>query len=273
VLSVQPQVEFCLAPPSYIPHYIRIGNMPVEGLTANQRYLGHYRELFDDEGEKPIPTWPALAWILEDYGLSRIEKVAADLVYRQQSGAWSYEPSLAVQLHPQFCPCVRRHKWSPEATIASVEYNWPHVQGAPGFNTPRQCRDAYLRFYEEHKTHKDPVCFRAAVFRAVLAEWCPRWNFAINVNCSHESRQEFFMLLKLQFRPARWLRLVEAMTMTHFIEGAHPSLINEFPFTRVGPFERFLKWQRVNNPHVVAQDEDLQKTLSDYKQIKGKQAA
>jgi hypothetical protein len=69
------------------------------------------------------------------------------------------------------------------------------------------------------------------------------------------------MLLKLQFRPARWLRLVEAMAITHFIEGAHPSLINEFPFTRVGPFERFLKWQRANNPHLVAQDDDLQKAL------------
>ena len=39
------------------------------------------------------------------------------------------------------------------------------------------------------------------------------------------------------------------------------SLINEFPFTRVGPFERFLKWQRRNNPQAVAQDEDLQRAL------------
>jgi hypothetical protein len=93
-------------------------------------------ELFDDEGEKPIPMWPALAWILEDYGLSRIEKVATHLVYRQQSGAWSFEPPPAVQLHLQLCTCARRHKWSHEATIASVEYNWPHVQGVPGFNTP-----------------------------------------------------------------------------------------------------------------------------------------
>ena len=69
------------------------------------------------------------------------------------------------------------------------------------------------------------------------------------------------MLLKLQFRPARWLRLLEAMAITHFIEGIHTSFINEFPFTRAGPFERFLKWQRVHNPHVVAQDEDLQMAI------------
>jgi hypothetical protein len=49
--------------------------------------------------------------------------------------------------------------------------------------------------------------------------------------------------------------------MTHFIEGVHPSLINEFPCTRAGPFERFLNWQRQNNPEGVAQDEDLQRAL------------
>ena len=261
VLSVQAQVDFCLAPPGYCPRFVRALDIPVGGSSANQRYLGHYRELFDEEVEKPIPTWSALAWILEDYGLSRTENVAADLLYRQQSGSWSFEPPSAVQLHPQFCPCARRHKWAPDSTISSVEYNWPQIQGAPGFNTPSQCREAYSRFYEEHRGHKDPVCFRAAVFCAALAEWCHRWNFAINVNYHHKSRQEFFMLLKLQFRPARWLRLLEAMAITHFIEGVHTSLINEFPFTRTGPFERFLQWQRMNNPHVVAQDEDLQRAL------------
>ena len=146
-----------------------------------------------------------------------------------------------VQIHPQFCPCARRHKWSPTSTIALVEYNWPHIQGAPGFNTPTQCRDAYQRFFVEHKSHKDPVCFRAAIFCAALADWCPTWNFAINVNMHNESKREFLMLLKLQYRPSRWVRVVEAMAVTHFIEGVHTSLINEFPFTRAGPFERFLK--------------------------------
>jgi hypothetical protein len=51
------------------------------------------------------------------------------------------------------------------------------------------------------------------------------------------------------------------MAITHFIEGVYPSPINEFPFTRVGQFESILKWQRANNPHVVAQDEDLQRAL------------
>ena len=100
--------------------------------------------------------------------------MTTDLVYRQHSGPWSFEPPPTVQLHPQYCPCARRHKWAPDVIIASVEYNWPQIQGTPGFNTLGQCRDAYLRFHEEHQAHKDTVCFRVVIFGAVLAEWCPR---------------------------------------------------------------------------------------------------
>lgn len=53
---------------------------------ANQRCLGPYHELFDDEHERHVSTWPALAWILEYYGLSRTEPIAADLVYKRMSG-------------------------------------------------------------------------------------------------------------------------------------------------------------------------------------------
>ena len=235
--------------------------IPEGGALEDQRFLGNYEELFDDVQEKPVPTWTALAWILQDYGLSRTEQMAADLVYKQISGPWSFDPPPVVQVHPQYCPCARRHKWSPTSTLASVEYNWPQIQGAPGFNTPAQCREAYQRFFDEHKTHKDPVCFRAAIFCAALADWCHKWSFAINVNVHNESKQEFLMLLKLQYRPSRWIRVVEAMALTHFIEGVHISLINEFPFTRAGPFERFLKWQKRNNPQAVAQDEDLQRVV------------
>lgn len=38
-------------------------------------------------------------------------------------------------------------------------------------------------------------------------------------------------------------------------------LINEFPNTRVGPFERIMRWQRLNAPELVAKDEDLQKAI------------
>ena len=261
VLAAQAQVEFLAAPPGYCPRYLKTVDIEVDGSRATRRYLGHYCELFDGEGEQPVPTWSALAWILEDYGLSRIETTPADMVYKRSSRTWTFEPPPAVQAHPRFCPCARRHKWAPTATIASVEYNWPQIQGAPAFNTPAQCSEAYQRFFEVHRTHHDPVCYRAAIFCAALADWCRRWNVAINVNRHHESRHEFWLLLKLQYRPSRWNRLVEAMAITHFIEGVHSSLINEFPFTRCGPFERFLKWQRRNNPQAVADDEDLQRAI------------
>ena len=51
------------------------------------------------------------------------------------------------------------------------------------------------------------------------------------------------------------------MAITHFIEGVHTSLINEFPYTRAGLFDRFLRWQRQHNPQGVAQDEDLQRAI------------
>ena len=54
---------------------------------------------------------------------------------------------------------------------------------------------------------------------------------------------------------------MEAMEITHLIEGVHTSLINEFSYTRAGVFERFLRWQRKHNPQGVAQDEDLQRAI------------
>lgn len=179
-----------VAPPCYCSRYLKNIEMSVDGSVTNRRYLGYYNELFDDEGEQHVPTWSTLAWILDDYGLSRTETVAANLVYKHISGSWTFEPPLAVQVHSQFCHCVRRHKWSPDATIASMEYNWPQIQGPPGFNAPSQCKEAYQRFYEEHIIHKDPVCFWAAIFCVAFADWYPRWNVAINVINHHKSKHK-----------------------------------------------------------------------------------
>ena len=59
----------------------------------------------------------------------------------------------------------------------------------------------------------------------------------------------------------RWVRLIEAMAISHFIAGAHKCLINEFPHTRAGSFERFLRWQRLNAPEAVAGDEDMRRAI------------
>lgn len=64
------------------------------GSVANQRYLGHYQKLFGNEQEQQVPTWPTLARILEDYGLSWNEFVATDLINNQRSPPWLYCHSL-----------------------------------------------------------------------------------------------------------------------------------------------------------------------------------
>lgn len=218
-----------------------------------------------------MPTWQAIAWLLEDYGLSRMEDIPADIQYRRISRQWSSKPPVAVATHPNFCPCPRRHKWDPQATLHSVEYNWPVIPGPKA--TVAQCQVAYRNFFEEHIQHLDPVCFRAAVFCNTLAEWCGQWNVTIDVNQFSESHHEFLLLLKLQYRPTRWVRLVEVMAITHFIAGAHRCLINEFPNTRAGPFERFLRWQRLNAPELVEGDEDLRRAIEKMEIRDNKRAA
>ena len=81
------------------------------------------------------------------------------------------------------------------------------------------------------------------------------------------------LLLKLQYKPTTWMRLVEAMALTHIIAGAHKYLINEFVYTRVGPFERFLRWQRTNARKLVARDKNLLKAVEKMETRELKRAA
>ena len=191
--------------------------------------------------------------------VSRIENVPMDIQYRRISRQWSLQPPPAVANHPNFCQCPRRGKWNPAVRLSSVEYNWPIIQGPK--TTFKECHATYKRFFEDHIQHLDHVCYRAVVFLNILATWCHLWNVTIDVNQFSESHHEFLMQLKLQYRPTRWVRLVKTMSITHFITGAHKCLINEFPNTRAGPFERFLRWQRLSAPELVVKDEDLQKAI------------
>ena len=258
LLNLHSQVQFTLPPAEFTP-ICQTMDLPVVGSPLTLRFLGQYSHMFDAPEEEPIPTWTAITWPLEDYGLSRTEDVPTDIQYKRISRQWSATPPAVVASHPHFCPCPRRNKWDPAATISSVEYNWPLIIG-PKF-IAADCQATYKRFFQEHSHHCDPVCFRAAVFSNILADWCGQWNVTIDINQFSESHHEFLLLLKLQYRPTRWVRLVEVMAINHFIAGAHKCLINEFPNTRAGPFERFLRWQRLHAPELVARDEDMQKAL------------
>ena len=94
----------------------------------------------------------------------------ADIYYKRISRKWPAEPPVNVKTHPHFCPCPRRCKWDPLATISSVEYNWPLIFGPKSNAEERQA--TYRQFFQDHVLHKDPVCFRAFVFANVFSDWC-----------------------------------------------------------------------------------------------------
>lgn len=79
----------------------------------------------------------------------------------------------------------------------------------------------------------------------------------IDVKQFHKNHHDFLLLFKLMYKPTRWNRMVEAMDITCFIAGAHKCMINEFPYTNAGPFERILRWQRINAPYLVGWDKYL----------------
>ena len=103
LLNVNSQVRFDLAPPNFVPLMPHI-EVPLVGSTLTLRYLGQYAQMFDSPSEEPIPTWNAIAWLLEDYGLSRIEEVPADIHLRRISRRWPENPPVSVACHPHFCP-------------------------------------------------------------------------------------------------------------------------------------------------------------------------
>ena len=258
LLNLHSQFQFDLPPSSFNPVYQPL-DLPLTGSPLTLRYLSQYPNMFDKLDEEPIPTWSAISWLLEDYGLSRVEDIPADIYYKQISRQWSSIPPLAVSSHPHFCPCPRRCKCNLAATLSSVEYNWPLILGPKA--TAAECKITYGHFFQIHIHHKDPVCYKAIVFANILSNWCSQWNVTLDVDQFCDNHHEFLLLLKLQYRPTRWVRLVEAMAITHFIVGSHKCLINKFPSTRAGPLERFLRWQKTNAPELVARDEDLQKAI------------
>lgn len=72
-----------LPPPSSFSSYF--AKLPVEGSLLTLRHLGQYAKMFDHPEEEHVPTWKAISWLLEDYGLSRTENVLADIHYRKIS--------------------------------------------------------------------------------------------------------------------------------------------------------------------------------------------
>ena len=255
-VQLQNQVTFFVPPANLVQRALHVTRRPPLTPLA-QKFLGNYPALFDFAFEEPIPSWKAFEWILEDVGLSRQidtrPEEAHDVVYRRICHGWSPEPPVTITNDPRFCDCLRRWKWPPQALIDSLEYNWPVIPGS--FVTCQECYESYMQFSYAHRDHQDPVCFRAAIFTAILGFWCKRYEFAYNVNLLSRANREAMFLTKINYNSSRWYRCLEAMCATYFIIGPHHSLVNEFGTTRYGVISRALKNQRLIHNTVLPQEE------------------
>ena len=140
---------------------------------------------------------------------------------------WTKDAPAAVKATGVYCdmaPC--RLLWAPDATIDSREYNWPIIEGC--FDTSFDCTTAYTLIFETHKTHRDPVYFRATIFAYFLAQICMTHRICINVNQYESRHPEFLINMKLPYLPTRHLRMLEIMCVTHFIYSGSLCFINEF---------------------------------------------
>ena len=143
--SITEQVSFSqIYSPTHLPLWLPV-NYLVGGSILNQRFLGRYESLLDI-ASIPLPTWEGIAWLLEDYGLSRREEKSWDLVYqRVRDSTWIQDAPVLVQCNGHFCNCARRFLWAPDALIDSIEYNWPIIPGQ--FGTAQGCALAYQQFF------------------------------------------------------------------------------------------------------------------------------
>ena len=183
-------------------------------------------------------------------------------VYARMSKGWSSLPLLALTMDPRFFSCRRRYKWSPSATINSLEYNWPIVTGS--FRNSAKCANSYWRFFMEHKAYEDPVCFMAAVFCAMFAAWCKEYSLTWDINKFNATRPEVLLATKHLYRTARWMKCVEVMYSTYFIIGPHHTMINDFGHTRVKMMARTLHDQFDNNIHLPQEETMVPGFEEDY---------
>jgi hypothetical protein len=83
--------------------------------------------VFEIEEEKQynMPTWKALEWLIEDFGMIYILCIAEDWQYQMTLGMWPEGVLLGVSSDPCFCTLgPRRSKWSPKVTMESTNHNW-----------------------------------------------------------------------------------------------------------------------------------------------------
>jgi hypothetical protein len=136
----------------------------------------------------------------------------------------------------------RRFLWRAGAKLDTVWYNWPVIEGI--FYTPEHCFQSYYRFFSIHKTHTDPMYFRAAVFCRVLTHWYKEFSIAIDPRLGARQAQDGYIYAKIKYLSARKIRIFELMCLTQFLAGAHNVLIDEVKGNRYAMHEKFLELQK-----------------------------
>jgi len=113
--------------------------------------------------------------------------------------------------------------WFTDAKIDSVYYNWPKIE--LDLSNSRACSASYYAFYETHKVHFDPVCFRAAIFCAVLAHWCSKFDLVIDANTGGQHYQDMMLYVKLNYFSSRITRILELMCQLQFLHDSHRNMV------------------------------------------------
>ena len=225
--------------------------------------MGNYASLFESQEAQDagIPSWDAMLWITEHYQNARAEETSWDLLYHKEVGPdWTRDAPAAIQATDVYCDLApRRLLWTPDATIDSREYNWPIIEGR--FDTPFKCTIAYTLFFETHKTHRDPVCFRAAIFARFLALVCMTHRICINVNQYESKHPKFLINMKMRYLSTRYLRMLEIMCVTHFIYSGSLCFINEFRGGRKKVYDKWLQDQQLKDPSLIDNDLELRREV------------
>ena len=254
-LSLQPfeiekEVSFCLPEQGALTH---TQEDPYRLISSSTNlhvspFVGCIGDCMDETGKHL--NWPTLMWITKDSGPSRrAEELRTGASSSEQLTAvptgvgQSYIPPPQVMYNPLYCnETQRRGPWIPTATPTTFPYNWPIIPG--NFSSPVACREAYHSFYDKHRNHYDPVCFRAALFSFCLGNWCGWFHLTINANISVEpDRQDWAIFSKLHYQCTRHIRTFEEMCVTGFLIGAADQFTNELGQTRLNGLKQYHEWQ------------------------------
>ena len=108
-------------------------------------------------------------------------------------------------------------------SIDAVYYNWPKIP--LDLLSSGASSASYYAFYETHKVQLDPVYFRAAIFCAVLANWCSKFDLVIDAYKGGTEYQDMMLYVKLNYCSSRVMRVLELMCQLQFLYDSHRNLV------------------------------------------------